>query len=175
LELLKEMMPRLSRLAVLWVPENPYAALVLRETESAAKTRGIQVQVLKVQGPADLEVAFSNMIRDHADALMLMPDSMLYANRNQLVVLAAKNRLPVVSPWREYVEAGGLLGYGPSVPDMYRQAAVYVDKVLKGAKPSELPVQQPTKFDLVINLKTAKTLGLIIPSSLLLRADQIIE
>ena len=128
------------------------------------------VQALKVQEPAQFERAFSGMVRDRADALMLMPDSMFYANRTQLVALAAKNRLPVVSPWREYVEAGGLLGYGPSIPDMYRRAATYVDKVLKGAKPADLPVEQPTKFELVINLKAAKQIGLTIPPNVKFRS-----
>ena len=168
LQLLKEVVPGLSRLAVLWAPENPYAALVLRETEVAAQALGVQLHTLRVQDAAEFEQAFSEMVRERADALSVMPDSMFYANRQTLVALAAKHRLPVMSPWREYVEAGGLMGYGPSIPGMYRRAATYVDKILKGAKPADLPVEQPTKFELVINLKTAQALGITMPPSLLI-------
>jgi ABC-type uncharacterized transport system substrate-binding protein len=174
-QLLKEVIPGLSRLAVLWVSENPYAALVLRETEAAARTVGVHLQPVIVQGPAEFERAFSGMVREGAEALIVMPDSMLYANRAHVVSLAAKNHLPAISPWREYVEAGGLIGYGPSIPDMYRRAATYVDKILKGAKPANLPIEQPTTFELVINLNTAKALGLTIPLSLLKRADRIVQ
>jgi putative tryptophan/tyrosine transport system substrate-binding protein len=174
-QLLKEVVPGLSRLAVLWVSENPYAGLVLRETEVAARTVGVHLQPVMVQGPAEFEKAFLGMVREHADALIVMPYSMLYANRTQVVSLAAKSRLPSISPWREYVEAGGLMGYGPSIPDMYRRAATYVDKILKGAKPANLPIEQPTTFELVINLNTAKVLGLTIPPSLLRRADAAIQ
>ena len=175
LQLLKEVVPGLSRLAVLWAPENPYAALVLRETEMAAQALGVQLHTLRVQDSAEFERAFSEMVRERAEALSVMPDSMFYAKRSTLVALAAKNRLPVISPWREYVEAGGLMGYGPSIPDMYRRAATYVDKILKGAKPADLPVEQPTKFELVINLKTAQALGLTIPPTLLFQADEVIQ
>jgi len=174
-QLLKEVVPGLSRLAALSVSENPYAGLVLRETEIAARAVGVRLQSVIVQGSADFERAFSGMVREGAGALIVIPDSTLYANRTHLVALAAKNRLPAISPWREYVEAGGLMGYGPSIPDMYRPAATYVDKILKGAKPADLPVEQPTKFELVINLKTARALGLTISQSLLQRADEIIQ
>jgi putative tryptophan/tyrosine transport system substrate-binding protein len=173
LQLLKEVVPGLSRLAVLWAPENPYAALVLRETEVAAQALGVQLHALMVQDAAEFERAFAEMVRECAEALSVMPDSMFYAHRRTLVALAAKHRLPVISPWREYVEAGGLMGYGPSIPGMYRRAATYVDKILKGAKPADLPVEQPTKFELVINLKTAQALGLTIPPTLLFQADEV--
>ena len=115
------------------------------------------------------------MIRERADALNVLHDPMLWANRGQIVSLAAKHRLPAISPWREYAEAGGLMGYGPSIPDGYRRAAYFVDRILNGAKPADLPVGQPTRFELVINLKTAKILGLTFPPSILIRADQVIQ
>jgi len=128
-----------------------------------------------VRGPADFDTAFRRMSGARADALTVYGSAMLFDERKQLVDLVAKNRIPAAYGLREYVEAGGLMSYGPHSPDLYRRAATYVDKILKGAKPADLPVEQPTKFELVINLKTAKALGLTIPQTLLLRADQIIE
>jgi putative ABC transport system substrate-binding protein len=127
------------------------------------------------RGPADFDRAFSDMTKARAGALTVLGSTMFGNERRRLVDLAAKNRLPAVYPWREFVDAGGLMAYGPNVADLYRRAATYVDKILKGAKPGDLPIEQPTKFELVINLKTAKALGLTIPPSLLQRADQVVE
>ena len=146
-----------------------------KEVELAARALGVRLQFLATRGPDDFDRAFSEMIRARADALTVLGGSMFVSERRRLVDLAAKNRLPAVYTSRESVDAGGLMAYGPSIPDLFRRAATYVDKILKGAKPGELPVEQPTKFELVINLRTAKALGLSIPPSLLARADQVIE
>ncbi len=135
----------------------------------------MQLQILEARGPKDFDNAFAAMTRDRASALLVLPDAMFFGNRERLVSLAAKSRLPAMYYAREYVEAGGLMTYGASFPDLWRRAATYVDKILKGAKPAELPVEQPTKFELVINLKTARGLGLTIPQSVLIRADEVIE
>ena len=137
--------------------------------------RGYIIYALEARGPADIDRAFSDMTGAHAGALTVLPSSMFFNERRRLLALAAKNRLPAVYPWREGVDAGGLMAYGPNIPDLFRRAATYVDKILKGAKPSDLPVEQPTKFELVINLKTAKALGLTIPPSLLGRADEVLQ
>ena len=135
----------------------------------------MRLQFVEARGPTDFDRAFSDMTRARAGALTVLPSAMLNNEPRRLVDLAAKNRLPAVYPWREGVDAGGLMSYGPTFPDMYRRAATFVDKILKGAKPADLPVEQPTKFELLINLKTARALGLTIPPSLLARADQVIE
>jgi putative ABC transport system substrate-binding protein len=135
----------------------------------------VQLQVVEARGPAEFDRAFSDMTTARAGALVVLPTPMFFTERGRLVDLAAKNRLPTVFPYREFVDVGGLMAYGPDLADLSRRAATYVDKILKGANPGDLPVEQPTKFDLVINLKTAKALGLTIPPSLLLRADQVIE
>ena len=175
LELLKEAVPNLSRVAVLSNPANPMHVLRLREVEVAGRSLRVQVQILKAQGPEEFDSAFAAMTRERAGALYVVGDPMFVSHRRRLAELAAKSRLPAVYELKDYVEAGGLMVYGPSTLDMYRRAATYVDKILKGAKPNDLPVEQPTKFELVINLKTAKALGLKIPPSLLARADQVIE
>jgi putative ABC transport system substrate-binding protein len=178
LELLKEAVPKVSRVAVLWHP-GVYSERTMRdmvkETEGAARTLGVQLQLLGVGGPNDFARAFSAMSRDRADALVVFPSPMLYLEHRRIVDLVAKNHLPAVYPWREAVDAGGLMAYGASIPDMIRHAAIYVDKILKGAKPGDLPVEQPTKYELVINLKTAKALGITIPQSILIRADELIR
>jgi len=178
LELLKQTVPGVSRVAVLWEPgatgERADRA-TLAEAEVAGRALGVQLQFVEVRGPADFDRAFSDMTKRRAGALTVFPGAMLFGERKQLTELAAKNRLATVYPWREYVDAGGLMSYGPDLADSYRRAAGYVAKILKGAKPADLPVEQPTKFELVINLKTAKALGLTIPPSLLARADQVIE
>jgi ABC-type uncharacterized transport system substrate-binding protein len=148
---------------------------VLKAAEVAARALGVRLQFAEARSPADFDRAFSDMTRARAGALTVLPSVMFFIERRRLVDLAAKNRLPAVYPWREFVDAGGLMAYGPNIADMYRGAATYVDKILKGAKPGDLPIEQPTKFELVINLKTAKALGLTIPPSLLGRADQVIE
>ena len=175
LELLKEAVPRVTRVAVLTNPASPYTVSFLRERESAARALGVQLQVLQAQDPTKLEQAFAAMAGERAGALMVLTDVMFINHRRRIVELAAKSRLPAVYPEREFVGAGGLMFYGASLVDMYNRAAVYVDKILKGTKPADLPVEQPTKLELVINLKTAKALGLAIPPSVLARADHVME
>jgi len=148
---------------------------MLKATEAAARTLGVQLQLVEVRGPNEFDRAFSTMISERADALIVFPSTMLFNERKRIVDLAAKHRLPSMSQAREFVELGGLIAYGASITDLFRRAATYVDKILKGAKPADLPVEQPTKFELVINLKTAKALSLTIPQSVLGRADQVIE
>jgi putative ABC transport system substrate-binding protein len=148
---------------------------MLKGAEVAARKLGVRLQFVEARGPADIDRAFSDMTRARAGALTVRPAPMFVSERRRLVGLAAKNRLPAVYPWREFVDAGGLMAYGPNLADLYRRAATYVDKILKGAKPADLPVEQPTTFELVINLKTAKALGLTIPPSLLARADEVIQ
>jgi putative ABC transport system substrate-binding protein len=178
LEQLKQAVPGVSRVAVL---RQPGAAgertdkEMLKGADVAARALEVRLHVVEARGPADLDRAFSDMTRARAGALTVLPSAMFFSERRRLLDLAAKNRLPAVYPQREFVDAGGLMAYGPNLADLFRRAATYVDKILKGAKPGDLPVEQPTKFELVINLKTAKALGLTIPPSLLLRADQVIE
>jgi putative ABC transport system substrate-binding protein len=175
LELLKGVAPKVSRVAVLQNPSNPGHALMLPQAEGAARALGVQLQVLKARTPSEIEAAFAAMSSQRAGGVLVLRDALFRAQRAQIVALAAKRRLPAVYGLREEAEAGGLMAYGASVPHMFRRAATYVDKILKGAKPADLPVEQPTKFELVINLKTAKALGLTIPSSLLGQADQVIQ
>ncbi len=178
LELLKEAVPGASRVAVLWHPRvygERTMRDMLRETEVAAQTLGVQLQLLEARGPNDFDRAFSAMSRGRADALIVFPSSMFYVEHRRIVDLVAKNRLPAIYAFREAVEAGGLMAYGASIRDLYRRAATYVDKILKGAKPADLPVEQPTRFELAINMKTAKALGLTIPQSVVVRADHLIQ
>ncbi len=175
LELLKEIVLRASRVAVLWNPTNAGHPLMLREAKVAAQSLRVQLQILEARGPDDFERAFATMMREGADALLVLSDGMFFIHRTRIAVLAAKQRLPAMFAQREYADAGGLMAYGASFRDNFRRAATYVDKILKGAKPGDLPVEQPTKFELVINLKTAKALGLTIPQSVLIRADQIFQ
>ena len=176
LELLKETVPKASRVAVLWNPANPvWQAQMLRETQVAARALGLRVQLLEARGPDELEGAFAAMTRERASALLVQVDVIFALHARRLADLAAKRRVPAMYGSREHVEAGGLMSYAPNIPDLFRRAATYVDKILKGAKPADLPVEQPTRFELIINLKTAKALGLTIPPSLLVRADQVIE
>ena len=175
LQLLKEVVPLVSRVAVLWNAANPYAVLNMRETEAAARTLGLQVQSVEVRGPDDIETGFSTAIRWRAGAFIVVDDPFTYLHRTRIADLAARNQLPAMYGFRQYAEAGGLMAFGTSLADLSRRAATYVDKILKGAKPADLPVEQPTKFELVINAKTAKALKLTIPPSVLLRADQVIE
>jgi putative ABC transport system substrate-binding protein len=175
LELLREVVPKLSHLAVLWNPDNPFLAGSLKETRAAAQVLGIKVQLLGVRVSEELPAAFAAIVKERSGALLVLADRIFLHNRARIVDFEAKHRLPGVYAYRELVEAGGLMSFGPSYPGMHRRAAYYVDKILRGAKPADLPVEQPTKFELVINLKTAKALGLRIPPSLLQRADQVIE
>jgi ABC-type uncharacterized transport system substrate-binding protein len=178
LELLTQAIPGVSRVAVLWLPGalgERVGKDMLKEADVAARALGVRLQFVEARVPADLDRAFSDMTRARADALTVLPNNMFLRERRRLVDLAAKHRLPAVYTVREYVDAGGLMAYAPNLADVVRRAATYVDKILRGAKPADLPVEQPTKFELVINLKTAKALGLTIPPSLLLRADQVID
>jgi putative ABC transport system substrate-binding protein len=175
LELLKETFPRIRRVGVLSNPANPSNASAIRDLKVAARSLGVQLRLLEARGPSEFAAAFAAMAKERVPALLVMTDPVFYLHRARLADLAAKNRLPSMHGVREYVEAGGLMSYGPNVLDLLRRAATFVDKILKGAKPGDLPVEQPTKFELVINLKTGRALGLTIPPSLLLRADQVIE
>jgi putative ABC transport system substrate-binding protein len=173
LELLKEVVPALSRVAVLWNPANPSATLQLQELQAAARALQLQVQALEVHGPDAFEPAFS--AARGAGAVVVLGDPELTRHRTQITALTQGNRLPGMYVFREFVEAGGLMSYGVSLSDLWRRAASYVDKILQGATPAELPVEQPTKFELVINLKTAKALGMTLPPSVLLLADEVIQ
>ncbi len=175
LELLREVVPKISRVAVLWNPANPGNASQLREAAVAALALGVWLQPLEARAPAAIDRAFTAMTKERVGALLVLADSMLIAHRERIADLAAKSRLPAVYGNRLHVEAGGLMAYGANFLDISRRVGSYVDRILKGAKPADLPVEQPTKFELVINMKTAKALGLTIPRSLLLRADQVIE
>jgi putative ABC transport system substrate-binding protein len=178
LGLLKEVVPAATRVAVLWHPgvySEQTMTDMLDQTEIAARKLTVQLQLLGARGPDDFDAAFSAMIRDRADALLVFPSPMLYLEHKRIVDLVTRNRLPAVYPWREAVDAGGLISYGANIPDMFRRAAVPVGKILRGAKPADLPVEQPTTFELVLNLKIAKSLGLEISPTLVLRADEVIE
>jgi len=175
LEMLKTVAPKISRVAVLQNPSQQSHLSAVRQAEDAARALGVQLQVLKARTPSEIEAAFAAMRSQRAGGVLVLRDAVFRAHRAQIVALAAKGRLPAVYGLREEVEAGGLMAYGASVPQLFRRAAIYVDKILKGAKPADLPVEQPTKFELVINMKTAKALGLTIPQSILVRADEIIQ
>ncbi|MBI5627878.1 MAG: ABC transporter substrate-binding protein [Candidatus Rokubacteria bacterium] len=175
LELLKEVAPKVSRVAVLQNPSNPGHPHNLRRAEGAARALGLQLQVLEARTPAEIDAAFAAMRSQRAGGVLVLRDPLFHTQRTQIAALAAKSRLPAVYGIREQAEAGGLMAYGANVLLMYRRAATYVDRILKGAKPSDLPVEQPTKFELVVNLKTAKAAGLTIPQSILLRADEVIQ
>jgi putative ABC transport system substrate-binding protein len=178
LELLTQAVPGVSRVAALW-HSGDYGERtekdILKAAEIAAQALGVRLQVVEARGPADFDRAFSDMTRARAGALTVLATTMFVTERRRLVDLAAKHRLPAVYPLREFVDAGGLMAYGANVADLYRRTATYADKILKGAKPGDLPVEQPTKFELVINLKTAKALGLTIPQSMLARADEVVQ
>jgi putative ABC transport system substrate-binding protein len=177
LDLLKEVVPKLSRVAILRNPANPASASNLREAEAAARALGVRLQALEARNPKEIDSAFAAMTRERAGALLILGDAVFGSQRRQIAELTMKRHLPSLFAQgsREYAEAGGLMVYSPNILDLERRAATYVDKILKGAKPADLPVEQPTKFELIINLKAAKALGLTIPQSLLRRADQIVE
>ena len=175
LEFLKEGLPTVSRVAVLWNPANPVHARQVRAAEVAAQALGVQLHRVEARGPEAFDGAFAAMTRVHAGALLVLGEPMFSQHRSRLAELAAINRLPAIYRIREHVEAGGLMSYGPSLPDTWRRAVTYVDKILKGAKPADLPVEQPMKFQLVINLKTAQALGLTIPPTLLFQADEVLR
>jgi putative ABC transport system substrate-binding protein len=176
LELLREVVPGLSRVALLWNPDVRGNLFDYNTTEGAARSLRLQLQSVEVPRAEDFERAFSAITKERAQALILAgTNPIAFANRGQIASFAQKNRLPSIYASMEYVDAGGLMSYGPSLPNMFRRAATYVDKILKGAKPADLPVEQPTKFELVINLKTAKQIGVTIPPNVLARADQVIK
>ena len=175
LQLLKEAVPEVSRVAILYDPASLAAVLLVKEAQVAARTLRLTVHPLEVRTPDELGPAFDAMTRERAQALLALGDPFTMTHQRRILDLAAKRRLPVISQFRDFADGGGLMSYGPDRLDMFRRAATFVDKILKGAKPADLPVEQPTKFELVVNLKTAKALGLTIPQSILIRADHVIQ
>jgi putative ABC transport system substrate-binding protein len=175
LQILRDMLPGLARAAVLRNAANPYSAVVLKETQEAARHLGIHIESVEVRSPGDFDGAFGTVAREDVRSLIVVEDPLTFTQMERIVNFATTQRLPAMYGMKEFVSAGGLIAYGPSYPDLLRRAATYVDKILKGANPADLPVEQPTKFELVINLKTAKAIGLTIPQSLLLRADDVIR
>jgi ABC-type uncharacterized transport system substrate-binding protein len=175
LEFLKDVLPTVSRVAIVWDPANPSHALIVREADVAAQRLGVQLHRVEVRGPEAFDGAFAAMTKAHVGALLVLGGNIAFEHRSRLAELAATSRLPTMHNFRPFVEVGGLMAYGPSSRDLRRRAAVYVDKILKGAKPADLPVEQPTKYELVINLKTAQALGLTIPPTLLFQANEVIQ
>jgi putative tryptophan/tyrosine transport system substrate-binding protein len=175
LQLLKEVVPTVSRVALLRNPDNPADTAILREAEAAAQALGVRLQTLEARNPPEIDSAFAAMTRERAGALLILPDSVFLSQRSQIAELAVKRRLPSIRQSRAFPEAGGLMSYGANYPDLSRRAATFVDKILKGAKPADLPVEQPTKFELVLNLKTAEALGLTLSPTLLFQADEVIR
>jgi ABC-type uncharacterized transport system substrate-binding protein len=175
LELLKETVPKVSRVGVIWNPDNPGKTSGLKDTEVAAQALRLQLQSLEVRGPKDVEPAFQAARREQIGALIVLRDVVINKETKPIVELARKNRLPAIYSDRDFVDNGGLMSYGPNIDDLFRRATVYIDKILKGAKPADLPVEQPTKFELVINLKTAKQIGVTMPPNVLARADKVIR
>ncbi len=175
LELLKEAVPGVTRVAVLWVSSNPGLRLAFNEMGVAARTLGVELQSVDVRDPTRLEGTFAAITRGRAGAVIVFPDPVTFFHRQRILDFAAKSRLPSMYYGRELVEAGGLISYGVSWPALYQRAATYVDKILKGAKPADLPVEQPMRFELVVNMKTAKALGITFPPTILIRADQVIQ
>lgn len=175
LGLLKEAFPTITNVAVLANPANPPTAGLLKEIELAARSLGLRLRVVPVREPNEFDDAFATMKNERVPALLVIADPLVADSRDRIVAFAAANRLPAIYPYRLFVDAGGLMSYGADIRDLNRRAATYVDRILKGTKPAELPIEQPTKFELVVNLKTAKALGLTIPPSLLLRADHVLE
>jgi putative ABC transport system substrate-binding protein len=175
LQLLKEALPHVSRVAVLWNSDMPGIQPFVNALSGTGRSLNLSLQWIDIGGRSEFERAFSDMSRGRADALLAVTDPLMYVHREQILRLAGKYRIPAMYLLDELVRAGGLLSYGPSLADLYRRAATYVDKILRGAKPANLPIEQPTKFELVVNLKTAKSLGVTIPESILLRADEVIQ
>ena len=175
LELLKEAVPKLSRVAVLWNAANPGTAIAFQELQDAARVLKFRVQSLEVRRTEDLAPAVKAVTGQRTVGLLILLDPLVVSQRARIVELAAEKRLPAMYPTKEFVEAGGLMAYGPDLVDSYRRVATFVDKILKGAKPADLPVEQPTKFNCAINLKTAKALGIKFPPSIMVRADQVIQ
>ena len=174
-DLLKEAFPKVSRVGVFWNPASTSNALGWKETEAAARPAAIQLKSLEVKSPDDFERAFGIAAKERVNALIVIRDNVFSVGRQQVLAFAAKRRLPAIYPAAEYVEVGGLMSYGPDLPDIFRRAATYVDKILKGTKPADLPVEQPMKFEFIVNLKTAKQIGLTIAPNVLVRADRVIR
>jgi putative ABC transport system substrate-binding protein len=175
LELLRDIAPPLSRVAVFWNPANPVGKLLVSQTKLAADFLGLELVVIPIQNVGDFEQASATIIRERPNGLTVNSDTLFLDIERRILDLVTKTRIPATYPYREFVDSGGLMYYGPNYPDLFRRAASYVDKILKGMAPGDLPVEQPTKFELVINLKTAKALGLAVPQSILARADEVIE
>ncbi len=175
LELLTETLPNLARVATIWNSANPGNLPLVRDTEVAAKALGLALHSVGVRQVADLDTAFASITRERAGALSVLSDGFMVTNRNLVSALAARHRLPAIYPSSGYIDAGGLMSYGPSIAAAYHRAAYFVDRILKGARPADLPVEQPTKFELIVNLKIANALGIKIPNSILLRTDKVIE
>lgn len=175
LALLKEVVPATVRVVVLANAAIPPAEIAMRELEATAKVLGVQIQSVPIKGVKGIEQAFGEIARQHADGILVFPDPLTFSNEVTITGFALKSRIPALYGAMEFVQAGGLMSYGPSYPEMFRRGANYVDRILKGAKPGDLPIEQPTRFEFVVNLKTAKALGLTIPQSVLQRADQVIE
>ena len=175
LELLREVFPTLTTVAVLLNTANPYNTIVWEQTQVSARALGVKVQPVDLRGPEEFKDAFAKLVRQRPDGLVMLADRFLLAHRTQIVDFVAKNRLPAIYPYRDFVVVGGLMSYSPNYEDLFLRSATFVDKILKGAKPGDLPIEQPTKFELVINLKTAKALGITIPPSVLGRSDQVIQ
>ena len=174
-ELLKETVPNATRYSVLWNPTHPVAGVFAREAEAAARALGVTLDFFEARYPQQLDAALSKIEKERSGVLLILPDPLFFSQRNRIADFASRRHLPSSFLFREFAEAGGLMTYGPSITDSYRRAASYVDKILKGAKPADLPVEQPTKFELVLNLKTAKQIGVTIPPNVLLRADKVIR
>jgi putative ABC transport system substrate-binding protein len=175
LELLREVVPKVTRITMLSNPLNPSVVIALQETQAAAKVLGLTLDSLDVRKASDLDAALSTMVKRQPDALVLPAETTIHEQRARIAQFAVQHRLPSISAWREFAEAGGLMVYGVSIPDVFRRAVGYIDKILKGAKPGDLPIEQPTKFELVVNLKTAKAIGVTFPPSVLARADEVLQ
>jgi len=175
LEILKELVPKLTRVGVFWHPDNPYSALATKEVERSARALGVRIVAVRLSGPADLDAVLTMLKRERVEALVLHGYVATVQNRAPIIQFAAANRLPAIYPVQEYVDEGGLLSYGANVADISRRTAHYVDRILKGAKPADLPVEQATTVEIVVNRKTAAAMSLAIPSALLLRADRVVD
>jgi len=175
LGLLKEALPKASRVAVLWNPDLPQRTVRRDRLEGAGRSLGLQLRFIEARHPGEIDTAFAAMARERPDALLVLADPLFSTQRTRIVDSAARSRLAAMYQWREFAEDGGLMSYGADLPGIYRRLGAYIDKILKGAKPGDLPVEQPTKFELVVNLKTAKAMGLTIPPSILLQADKVIQ
>ena len=175
LEILRDALPSTSRFGIIWNPENPASRTGLKETQNAAQSLGVQLQLLEVRGPDDYDGAFQAASKAHVGGVSVVSDSVMFAHRARMLELAAKHKIATMHTQSLWVQSGGMISYGTYFPDLYRRAAYFVDKILKGAKPADLPIEQPRKFELVINLKTAKQIGLTIPANVLARADRVIK